>query len=654
MKTFISLCMIVKNEENVLSRCLDSIHGLVDEIIIIDTGSEDDTKKIASLYTDKVFDFEWKENFSDARNYAASFAEGKWILVLDADEYIERENFARALNELRQNKDNYEIFAVNIVNFSGEYGESIAQHQHSRIYKNNANIEFHRAIHEQLNYTNKNKMKVIGMSPLIIYHSGYLNKTIREKEKNKRNQGLIEKEINEKTSEGFDLFNLANEFRILGQIQKATDFYIKAYQRKEEFWQNWVPFCICNLVECLIELERFEDALKIICDAEKVYGNTVDFIYLKGHIYLIQNRYEDAKVVFEHIYLNSSKYTGVIKSSDFKDYLPHRRLGYIYEKEGDLDKAITHYVNALNYNGHCEEALISLIKILQKSHTREEVFTFIQEKFLFNKNKLYISKVTLKLLNIGNVHFAKLLLDEYFEEDNFMQRFCGFKMQIINNEYEKCSYNIDSNSLLSAVKQNIIDAGDLLIYLIDNDDKDENVQKTYVQALVLSSNLADLYKLLFNILEDNIQIETDLFLTMVKKCIDYSNYNVIEKLIKIMIFNKKHFVSNINIKMANLLYKSKLIDNAVFLYDEVNENHLLDNEAINNIIEYLFCKGSYNDALSYVFYSIESNNDDFRVFKTGLSILESMNELEDKEKFIIMGLEKFPDSHWLRNEYLTN
>lgn len=66
----ISLCMIVKNEEKVLARCLDSIADLMDEIIIVDTGSSDNTKEIAKKYTDKIYDFAWIDDFSAARNYS--------------------------------------------------------------------------------------------------------------------------------------------------------------------------------------------------------------------------------------------------------------------------------------------------------------------------------------------------------------------------------------------------------------------------------------------------------------------------------------------------------------------------------------------------------------------------------------------------------
>lgn len=91
----ISLCMIVKNEEKVLARCLDSLHGLMDEIIIVDTGSTDKTKEIAANYTDLIYDFEWVDDFSAARNFAFSKATKDYIYSADADEVLDDENRAK-------------------------------------------------------------------------------------------------------------------------------------------------------------------------------------------------------------------------------------------------------------------------------------------------------------------------------------------------------------------------------------------------------------------------------------------------------------------------------------------------------------------------------------------------------------------------------
>ena len=104
----VSLCMIVKNEEKVLSRCLDSVKDAVDEIIIVDTGSEDNTKNISSQYTDKIYDFKLVYDFSAARNFAFSKAEMDFAMWPDADDVFgkeDRENFIKLKENIPNNID---------------------------------------------------------------------------------------------------------------------------------------------------------------------------------------------------------------------------------------------------------------------------------------------------------------------------------------------------------------------------------------------------------------------------------------------------------------------------------------------------------------------------------------------------------------------
>ncbi|HHW13300.1 MAG TPA: glycosyltransferase family 2 protein, partial [Firmicutes bacterium] len=90
MTATIGLAMIVRNEEANLARCLESVAGLVDEVVIVDTGSADRTEEIAHRYTDKVYRYPWDGDFSAARNHALAQASADWILSLDADEELDR------------------------------------------------------------------------------------------------------------------------------------------------------------------------------------------------------------------------------------------------------------------------------------------------------------------------------------------------------------------------------------------------------------------------------------------------------------------------------------------------------------------------------------------------------------------------------------
>lgn len=106
----ISMCMIVKNEEALLSRCLESYKGLFDEIIIVDTGSSDNTKKIAAQYTDKIYDYEWCSDFAAARNFAFDKASCDYIFTADADEVLDNKNKSEFL-KLKQVLD-YDVDIV--------------------------------------------------------------------------------------------------------------------------------------------------------------------------------------------------------------------------------------------------------------------------------------------------------------------------------------------------------------------------------------------------------------------------------------------------------------------------------------------------------------------------------------------------------------
>lgn len=125
----ISLCMIVKNEEKVLARCLDSLAPAMDEMIIVDTGSTDRTKEIAEKYTKKVYDFTWTGSFADARNFASSMATKEYIYTADADEYLDEENQQKLLQlksillpEIEMVQMWYHTVAHNTVyNFEKEY-----------------------------------------------------------------------------------------------------------------------------------------------------------------------------------------------------------------------------------------------------------------------------------------------------------------------------------------------------------------------------------------------------------------------------------------------------------------------------------------------------------------------------------------------------
>lgn len=147
----ISLCMIVKNEERVLARCLDSIADLMDEIIIVDTGSTDRTKEIAAKYTDKIYDFKWVQDFSAARNFAFSKAEMEYIYSADADEVLDEENREafRVLKEtLLPEVDIVQMYYGNQLTFGTIYNYD--KELRPKLFKRLRTFRWEEPVHEQV------------------------------------------------------------------------------------------------------------------------------------------------------------------------------------------------------------------------------------------------------------------------------------------------------------------------------------------------------------------------------------------------------------------------------------------------------------------------------------------------------------------------
>lgn len=145
----ISLCMIVKNEEKILRRCIDSLKGIYDEAIIVDTGSTDSTRKIAAEYTDKVFDFEWVDDFSKARNFAMSKATCDYIYMADADEVLDEENrqkFMILKKALDGQVEVVQMYYVNQLSKGSVYNYD--REPRAKLYKRVRSFQFVDPIHE--------------------------------------------------------------------------------------------------------------------------------------------------------------------------------------------------------------------------------------------------------------------------------------------------------------------------------------------------------------------------------------------------------------------------------------------------------------------------------------------------------------------------
>ena len=146
----ISLCMIVKDEEKVIERCLNTVVDIVDEIIIVDTGSQDSTKEKVKKYKADIYDFPWKDDFAEARNFAFSKARMDYILWLDADDVLEKEDQEK-LKLLKENLNNtVDVISMMYVLSTDENNNPVVSLRRNRIVKRKNNYIWIGKVHEYL------------------------------------------------------------------------------------------------------------------------------------------------------------------------------------------------------------------------------------------------------------------------------------------------------------------------------------------------------------------------------------------------------------------------------------------------------------------------------------------------------------------------
>ena len=222
----ISACLIVKNEESVLSRCLESVRTLVDEIVVVDTGSNDRTIEIALSYGARVYHFTWIDDFSAARNESLRYARGEWILYIDADEVIDAANAAK----VRQVITREDIMAVTVRQCIPQQADNIATSYYSeycRIFRRHPDIRFEGAIHEQILPSIERFGGKVLRSDIVVYHWAYAIDAVKKQKRAERNLRCLLAEIKCVPDDPFLHLNLGMTYRELGQ----RDASIKALHR---------------------------------------------------------------------------------------------------------------------------------------------------------------------------------------------------------------------------------------------------------------------------------------------------------------------------------------------------------------------------------------------------------------------------------------
>jgi len=332
--------MIVKNEEHNLADCLDSIVGAVDEINIVDTGSSDKTIEIAKMYTERVFDFEWIDDFSAARNFSFEKATKDFIMWLDADDILSRENFSMLLKLKEELNDGVDYVMMQYRTLNEDGSPSLVFPK-VRITRRAMDIKWHGAVHEDLD------AKGYGMNvDICIYHKYKDLKSSRV-----RNMKILKKEIENGRADYriHYYYGMANYYE--GSFHEAEKYLSMVVEsgKTESFDPIELYVALHSIYKTWGDLGK---ARSILEDNERLMKDKSEYYCCVGLFYRdCLGRTETACDLFKTaLTCNGTFLRNELQGQqnpDFYYYIPNMLLGKAYVSMQEPEEAVTYFKQAL-------------------------------------------------------------------------------------------------------------------------------------------------------------------------------------------------------------------------------------------------------------------------------------------------------------------
>lgn len=341
----LSICIITKNEEKNIGRCLESFSNLGIELVVVDTGSTDSTKEIVQKYTDNLYSFAWIDDFSAAKNYALEKAGNDMVMFIDSDEYLREIDINALADSIKTSPNKVQrILCCNHYSHNGVRQES---HEWiSRIF-NKKLYHYEGRIHEQIVANNGEKYQAI-RSSVVIDHTGYDLDEEQKRKKALRNITLLEKEYEvlcskhrESTEEAcYVLYQLGKSYYTINDYPKAIEYFELATLIDIDPKLEYVSDMIETYGYALIENNQADKAMCLEGVYEE-FSRNADFQFLMGLIYMKNALFNEAIEEFKKATTHKeAKCLGV------NSYLAYHNIAVIYECTGNKEEAEKYYALA--------------------------------------------------------------------------------------------------------------------------------------------------------------------------------------------------------------------------------------------------------------------------------------------------------------------
>jgi tetratricopeptide (TPR) repeat protein len=399
----ISVCMIVKDEERFLDKCLRSIKEAADEIIIIDTGSQDSSINIAKKYTDKVYSHPWKDSYSEARNHYFDYAKGDWILQIDADEELVKEDIP-ALIKAVANPNIDAIMLPIVSHLDRGQGESI--HNLERLFRNNGVIHYEGRIHERLvGY------KSLRIYPVRLIHHGYdLNDQALSEKKNQRRISLLKKDIEEFPDNPLPYHYLSCCYLYCSLFHETLEVSLKALELAEKKNDGntvylWTRY---NAAMAYYKLKDFKNAEAIALSATAIDKRHLDSYYLLTAVYFEQSKWPEV-IKYGNNYLHLSRqiknkpeeFGAIVANSFNASWKILTLMGIAYYETGNLMDSDKSFQSAISNVSNPFNALKTIGMYFYNKALFSQAQEYLKRAFDVNKEDTTVKDLLEKISSRG-------------------------------------------------------------------------------------------------------------------------------------------------------------------------------------------------------------------------------------------------------------
>ncbi len=336
-KPLVSLCMIVRNEAGHLERCLASVAGLVDEMIVVDTGSTDRTREIAVQAGARVFEFAWQDSFAAARNESLRHATGDWIFWLDADEYLDQANQVE-FQALRQGlKDNKSAYVMRQMSQSADGTGSAMAVDQVRLFSNDPALRWEYRVHEQILLSIRRAGHQVCWTDIVIGHTGY-QQSVLAGEKLERNIRLLRLQDGEKPNDPVTLYHLGLAVNQQGRSAEALPLLQRSLELTPAHYSTRAKL-YAMLSRIQYRLGQREQALAVCRAGRREHPVDAELLFVESMLLLETRDLGGAEACLLKLLGLPARQQFTSVDAGLVSYKARYLLGEVYEAQGRLEEA---------------------------------------------------------------------------------------------------------------------------------------------------------------------------------------------------------------------------------------------------------------------------------------------------------------------------